>query len=236
VAIVRPAALLEASGGTGFAAAGGIVVRHGSDWRLPATVMLSGPLKRDPAGVRITPARFGMVAAYASGDTRLPFSLGIHGPLSFADPAWLWAPANVVLRGRGDPETDPVPPLDARAQLALGRNLVVRLQGGLPAWPEAWPTLPEPLASSRSRLSFSLDYTGLPDFAGIAALRLRRDGTDFDARFRLQDVQAWLAREPMDPLPPLDGSLRASRLDIAGAQLQGVEIEIDEPGIPDAGN
>ncbi len=234
VAIVRPAALVESTS-TGFAAAGRIVVQRGSDWRLPATVTLSGPLALGRDDLRIAPARLGAVAAYEAGGTQVPFSLGIHGPLLFDEAVWLLAPANVVLRGRDDPDTDPVPALDARGSLALGRRLVLRLQGELATWPAAWPALPEPLASSRSRLPFALDYTGTPDFTGIAALRLQRDAADFDARFRIQDVQAWLARDRMNPLPPLEGSVRAPRLDIGGAQLEGVEIEIDEPGIPDAG-
>ena len=234
VAIVRPAALLESTS-TGFATAGRIVVQRGSDWRLPATVTLSGPLALGRDNLRIAPARLGAVAAYEAGGTRMPFSLGIHGPLLFDEAAWLLAPANVVLRGRDDPDTDLVPALDARGNLALGRRLVLRLQGGLATWPAAWPALPEPLASSRSRLPFTLDYTGTPDLAGIAALRLQRDAAGFDARFRMQDVQAWLAGDATNPLPPLEGSVRASRLDIAGAQLEGVEIEIDDPGIPDAG-
>jgi hypothetical protein len=234
VAIVRPAALIESTS-TGFATAGRIVVQRGSDWRLPAIVTLSGPLALGRDDLRIAPARLGAVAAYEANGTRVPFSLGIHGPLLFDEAVWLWAPANVVLRGRGDPDTDPVPALDARGNLALGRRLVLRLQGGLATWPVAWPVLPGPLAASRSRLPFALDYTGRPDLTDIAALRLQRDATEFNARFRVQDVQAWLASGATDPLPPLDGSLRASRLDIAGAQLEGVEIEIDEPGIPDAG-
>lgn len=234
VAIVRPAALFDSTS-TGVAMAGGIVVRHGQDWRLPATVSLSGPLALASGGVRIAPLRAGMLATYASADTRVPFSLGIHGPLSLDGATWLLAPANVVLRGRADADTDLVPALDAHGHAAFGRRLVLRLQGELAAWPAAWPRLPEPLGSSRSRLPFVLTYSGAPDFTGIAALHLRRDAADFDARFRLQDIQAWLARDPADPLPPLDGRVHAARLDIAGARLDGVEIEIDEPGIPDAG-
>ena len=234
VAIVRPAALIESTS-TGFAAAGTIVVQRGSDWRLPATVRLSGPLALGDDELRITPARLGAVATYEAGATRLPFSLGIHGPLLFDEAVWLLAPANVVLHGRDDPDTELVPALDARGNLALGRRLVLRLHGELATWPAAWPALPEPLASSRSRLPFALDYTGSPDLTGITALRLRRDAADFDARFRIQDVQAWMVRDATNPLPPLEGSVRAPRLDIAGARLEGVEIEIDEPGIPDAG-
>jgi hypothetical protein len=197
VAIVRPAAVLQ-SARTGFAAAGSLVVQRGADGRLPATVMLSGPLLFDQA-------------------------------------VWLLAPAHVVLHGDGNPASDLIPALDARGSLALGRRLILRLQGDLATWPAAWPSLPEPLASSPSRLPFALDYTGSPDLTDVALLRLQRDAAGFDARFRLQDLQAWLAGDAKEPLPPLDGHLHAPRMDIAGARLEGVEIELDEPGIRDVG-
>lgn len=234
VAIVRPGALLQ-SASTGFAAVGRIVVQRGSDWRLPAAVTLSGPLALGRDDLRIAPVRLGAAATFESGDTRIPFSLGVHGPLLFDEAVWLLAPARVVLQGRGNPASGPVPALDARGSLALGRRLVLRLQGELATWPAAWPSLPEPMASSHSRLPLALDYTGSPDLTDIAALRLQRDATSFDARFRLQDLQAWLAGDAKAPLPPLDGHLHAPRLDIAGARLEGVEIELDEPGIHDAG-
>ena len=62
-------------------------------------------------------------------------------------------------------------------------------------------------------------------------LRLRRDATEFEASFRLPRVLDWLdAAATGTPLPPLDGRLRTPRLDIAGAQLHGVEMEFaDQP-------
>jgi hypothetical protein len=236
VAIVRPGALVQAQA-TGFATAGNIVVERGSDWRLPATVKLSGPLTLGKDDLRITPARLGVAATYESGDTHLPFALGVHGPLLFDEAVWTLSPAGVALRGRGAEASDPMPDLDARGSLALGRRLVLRLRGMLVDWPRAWPALPAPIGQSRSPLPFALDYTGRPDLSGIAALQLQRDDTRFDGRFRLQDVTGWIAADngAVSPLPPLDGKASAPRIEIAGARLDGVEITIEDPDVPDAG-
>ena len=236
VTIVRPGALVDASA-TGFAMAGNIVVARGSDWRLPATVELSGPLTLGKDDLRITPARLGVAARYESGAMRLPFALGAHGPLLFDEAVWTLAPASVSLRSRGAEASTPIPSLHARGSLALGRRLVLRLQGALDVWPPTWPALPAPLGQSRSPLPFALHYVGQPDLSDIAGLELRRDASRFDGRFRLQDVTTWIAadNDTVSPLPPLDGTASAPQLEIAGAQLQGVEITIDDPGVPDAG-
>ena len=236
VAIIHPGALVQARA-TGFAAAGRIVVERRGDWRLPATVKLSGPLIVGKDDLRITPARLGVAARYETGDTRLPFLFGAYGPLLFDDAAWTLSPAGVALRGRGAKASDPLPSLDARGSLALGRRLVLRLHGELADWPQAWPALPAPLGQSTAPLPFALDYAGPPDLSDIAALRLQRDASRFDGRFRLQDVTAWIAadNDTASPLPPLDGKASAPRIEIAGARLEGVRITIDDPGVPDAG-
>lgn len=230
LAIVRPQSLME-SRATGFALAGRATVEHASDWRLPAQLMLSGPLRLGDAPV-IAPARIGIAATYESGGTRVPFALGAYGPLRFAQALTL-APATLVAYGTRGDATDPVPRTRANAALAWQRRLVLRLEGTLAAWPAAWPTLPTPLDRSTSPLPFAFDYAGTPDLAGIARLRLARDATRFDARFRLPAVLQWLEAAGASPLPPLDGTLSTPRLDIAGAQLDGVEATLDDEATPD---
>ena len=67
----------------------------------------------------------------------------------------------------------------------------------------------------------------------IAALELRRDDTRFAARFHLPAVLDWLDSGAIgSPLPPLQGRLSTPRMEIAGATLEGVEVELDDPGIP----
>lgn len=228
IAVSQPSALVS-NIATGFAANGGVAVEH-SDWRLPATIALSGPLLIGKDDLHITPARLGMAAYYESaGRTALPFALGMHGPLRFDEATWTLAPAGFVLRGQG-----PLPTFDARGSLALGRRLVLQLDGRIARWPDAWPPLPSPMGQSTSALPFSLRYAGKADLSDIAALHLRRDATIFDGRLRAPDLLAWINADPASPLPPIDGHVTTPRLEIAGAQLEGVDITLDDPTLPDA--
>ena len=220
VAITKPA------NDAGIAAAGRVTIERG-DWRLPSTLRLSGPLHLGNDSVAMVPATLGIAARYESGDTRLPFTLGLAGPLRFDDATWVLAPAGVALRGEG-----PLPSFDAHGALALGRRLALDLDGALPRWPEAWPTLPPPVSVSTSPLPFTLRYTGKPDLSDVAALSLHRDATAFDARFRLYDVLDWTQRPGGAPLPPLEGRLTSPKLVISGATLEGVEVELDDETVP----
>lgn len=220
------------------AAAIGTITFARDDWRLPARVRLSGPmhLGGELAGgrkqvLRITPVRLAMSAVYESGTSaasdRLPFVLGVHGPLRFDGATWTLAPVGVALRGEGV-----LPTLDARGAIASGRRLVIRLAGQLPGWKDAWPALPPPIGQSASPLPFRLGYVGKADASDITTLRLLRDDTRFDGRFRLSQVLAWMkAARAGSPIPPLDGTVTAPRLEISGAQLDGVEVEIDDPDV-----
>lgn len=225
VAMTRPAS------GAGLAVIGPITIER-ERWRMPAHIKLSGPVHIGADDLRLSPAHLGMSARYQSGATDLPFVLGLHGPLLFDEATWALAPAGMVLRGglRGD---DPLPELTAHGALALGRRLLVQLQGRLATWPQAWPPLPMPIGQSNSPLPFVLDYVGKPDLSDVVDLQLRRDATRFDGRFRAFDVIDWIAvREHDSLLPPLDGRITTPRIEIAGATLEGVEITLDEPSLP----
>ena len=79
----------------------------------------------------------------------------------------------------------------------------------------------------------ALRYLGRADFSDAASLQLRRDDTRFDARFRLPEVTAWMSSIANgSPLPPLSGHLSTPRLEISGAQLEGVEVMIEDPSLP----
>ena len=70
------------------------------------------------------------------------------------------------------------------------------------------------------------------DLTDTTALSLRRDATRFDGRFRVPAVLDWTrAATAGNPLPPLDGTLSTPQLEIAGAQLQGVEVEFEGDGV-----
>jgi hypothetical protein len=132
------------------------------------------------------------------------------------------------LHGQG-----PIPAFNARGALALGRRLVLQLDGRIAQWPETWPALPAPIGQSTSALPFVLHYIGKPDLSEIATLHLERDATIFDGRFRLPDVLAWIDADKLSPLPPLDGRATTPRLEISGARLEGVEVSIDDAALPE---
>ncbi len=247
VTVIRSDALFHAHA-TGVAVAGRVSIAHADSWRLPGTIIASGPLTLGDNGLRVSPLRLGMAARFESGPTKLPFALGMWGPLHYGRGTWALAPAGIAVRrietsasvSTGEAGKNPVPALDAHGTLALGERLVLRLDGILANWPDAWPTLPPPLSASTSPLPFMLDYTGRPDLSQIAHLRLQRDTTRFDGHFRPRQLSDWTAADTSGstPLPPIQGRLTTPRLEIAGAQLQGVQITLDnaEPAdqkIPD---
>ena len=221
-------ALTKPANDAGMAVLGNITPQ-GNGWKLPAQVHLSGPLHLGEDDVSMVPAKLGMSARYVSAKSNLPFVLGTSGPLHFDEGVWALDPAVVILHGGGV-----IPDAKATGALALGRRLVLRLQGDIASWPDAWPALPPPLAGSTSPMPFSLDYVGQVDFSEIAALTLRRDDTTFDARFKLPAVLDWLdAGVGGSPLPPLQGYMKTPRIEIAGATLEGVEVEFgDELAAP----
>ena len=233
VALSRPARQAELS------ARGDLTLDHG-DWSMPTAIAVSGPMDLGRDAIRVTPVRIGIATQYVSGDQRIPFVLGLHGPLQFNDATWTLSPASAVLRGRAPTKATQqtpsvVPNLRARGRLAIGERLALELGGTIAQWPAGWPALPPPIGQSASPLPFGLAYDGSADLADITALNLRRDATRFAARFRVPAVLAWSrAASSGNPLPPLDGTLSTPRLDIAGAQLEGVEVEF-EGDVPEAG-
>jgi hypothetical protein len=228
IAVANPARL--AKGAASGVAGVGELDFAGEGWRVPSRVTLSGPLRLGKDSALVKPMRFGMSARYESDSTKLPFALGLHGPMAFNNATWRVVPMQLALRGDGT-----VPDLGARGSLSLGRQLKLHLGGEIAAWPAGWPALPPPLAQSKSPLPFALDYAGRIDLRDVATLALQRDETRFDGRFRITDVTSWAnAKAQGSLLPPLSGTLATPRLDIAGATLEGVEVELDDPDLPPA--
>ncbi|MGY1410298.1 MULTISPECIES: hypothetical protein [unclassified Luteimonas] len=218
------ATLQRPASGRGFAVVGAVTPAR-AGWRLPAQVTLSGALHWDGA-LALLPARFGAGGHFISGDTSIPFSLGLQGPLRAHDGAWTLLPAGVALRGGGL-----VPELDARGRLALGRQLLVQLDGRIAQWPADWPALPPPLGASEQPLALSTSYLGPVDFSAPLALRVERDDLRFDGQLDVPGLVAWAS--DMDRgslLPPLNGRLEADAMEISGARLEGVSIEFEDVG------
>lgn len=222
------ASLVRPASGHGFALAGP-VAPQGDGWQVPAWILLSGALHWED-GLRLLPARFGARGRLLAGDTVAPFSLGLHGPLRLHADAWTLVPAGIALRGDGL-----VPTLDARGRIAYGRRLLFEVDGRIATWPSAWPTLPPPLGASRAPLALSLAYRGAPDLSAPLSLQATRDDLRFDGRLDVPALIDW-ATAPMrdSPLPPLQGRLQAARIDISGAELEGVVLEFEDDPAPAA--
>lgn len=222
IAIARPQRLLDGRP-SGVAGVGALTLAD-AGWRVPSQVFLAGPLRLGKDSALMKPAKLGIAARYASGATVAPFRLGLHAPMAFNNATWRFVPLTLVLDGDGS-----VPDGQARGSLSVGRKLRLHLDGALAGWPDAWPALPPPLSASTSPLPFGLDYQGALAFSDSAALSLRRDATTLDARFRLPDVLAWIdAGGQGSPLPPLAGTLSTPRVELDGATLEGVDVELGE--------
>ena len=207
----------------------GDITPTASDWKMPMRIRLSAPMHWGDDGLRLTPAKLGAKVRYEgrNGDP-IPFAFGAYGPARVSTDGLHWPSLTLALRADGV-----VPNLDAVGAVEAGKELQLRLAGQIQAWPDAWPRLPKPLSDSRSPLPFTLDYVGAFDFSDVFALGVRRDATRFDGRLHVRDVLAWRdAASAGSPIPPIDGRLITPKLEIAGAQLEGVEVEIEAPSVP----
>lgn len=205
----------------------GQVALEKAQWRLPSQITLSARLSMEN-GFGLQHAVLAAKSRYVSGDTVLPFALGMAGPLRLDDRGLSLQPAGVALRGQGA-----MPTLDAAGGFALTDGLRIDLSGSLAGWPSAWPALPPPVGQSTSPLPFVLAYDGPGNLSGIAALELQRDATVFDGRFHLFEVMDWIdAAGQGSPLPPIAGSLKTPELEISGATLEGVEVQFEDPSMP----
>ncbi|HEY4530644.1 MAG TPA: hypothetical protein VIG97_10015 [Luteimonas sp.] len=209
--------------GAGASARGRVHVQ-GADWRIPAYVAASGPVRSDTGVLRVSPLRLGMSGEYRGTGAPLRMALGVHGPLRLRDGTWTLVPAALAVRGEGA-----VPTLDASGRAGFGPALLLELDGTMPHWPAAWPALPAPLDDASTPFAVTASYAGARDGSSPALLQLRRADARADARFRIADVLAWIqAGTTGSPLPPLDARASAPRIEFAGAVLEGVEIGIED--------
>lgn len=221
------AAVTKPAADAGLGVHGEVSVQSGA-WSLPMTATLSGRLHNGDDGLGLDRLRVGANATYRNGETTLPFTWGLAGPLRVHGGELRIAPLGAVVWGSGL-----VPSLESSGALAFGDMLRLDLRGALLAWPRAWPELPAPLSQSTSPLPFALAYAGRANLSDPVALELRRDATRFDGRFRIDDMLAWIDRfDRGTPLPPLQGRLSSPMIEIAGARLEGVEVEFSEDALP----
>jgi hypothetical protein len=214
------ATLSRPAEGAGLGVAGtATVVRP--DWRLALDLVLRG-VPRVGDVLTLDGLALGARAVHATRDTRRPFLLGLGGRLRY-DRRLVVEPLGLALRRGGV-----VPTLDASGRLEWRKELDLGLEGRLARWPREWPALPPPLVRPARALPFNLRYRGALDLSAPAELDLRDGATRFHARFRLPRVLDWHAAAMRGtPIPPLDGRLSTPVLQVPGATLHGVEIEIN---------
>ncbi|WP_101925845.1 MULTISPECIES: hypothetical protein [Luteimonas] len=202
----------------------GTVSVEQDDAVLSTTLEASATRVEATAGLRLSPLRVAMDARWRDGDIDLPFALGLHGTLAVESNRVRFAPVGIATRADGL-----VPTFSAGGRVALGRMFDLSLDGALARWPEAWPLLPPPIGDSDAPVPFALRYRGPTALDAPIGLRVAPPGATFDGSARIADIVAWLdAGATGAPLPAMRGSLRADRIDISGAQLDGVQIEFDD--------
>lgn len=227
LALTRPAM----NAGVGLA---GIASAITPQWRLPFTLQLSGVLRDTAGGMGLDSALLGSNVRWfdlpSSAEPELEFTVGLAGRVRYRDGGLRISPLGAALRGKGDlPEQ-----INATGSFALDDQLSLHLTGEIDEWPSGWPALPAPLADSQSPLPFVLDYEGAADLADQTRLRVSRDDVRFDGRFRVLELGPWMAQLANGtPLPPLRGTLELPRVEIAGATLTGVRLQMDDTEVDD---
>lgn len=214
------ATLVRPREGAGLGVAGAVTILR-PDWRLPMQVRLGGRPRLD-GPITLEGLRMGARARYERGRTRLPFVFGVAG-LARYDRGLRLAPVGVAVRQGRE-----LPDLDVTGRIEWARRLVLDVDGELLRWPARWPALPAPIGRPPGALPMELAYSGPVDFSGAAALVLRDRRTVFDGRFHLPALLGWIDAPPgSTPIPPIRGRIATPRLEIPGATLEGVEIEVE---------
>ncbi len=196
-------------------------------WKSQADFRLSGILREAAGQPWLERAVLGANVRYVGDGEPTQFALGLAGPARLRSGQLELKPLAVALRGNGA-----IPQLDARGEVTAGETLDLSLEGQVARWPEDWPALPPPLDSDTGPMPFSLQYAGPMNLAGIASLQVQRDATRLRSRFRLRQVTSWLGAADGDsPLPPMTGTITTPRMEISGAVLEGVQVQLQDPDI-----
>lgn len=221
----------------------------GSDWRVDSLQLELPALRQGD------PAELGAAGVFTQAATTLDFDItatlptaGLASDFDFAGKGRLRGdgldvPWTLAAAGRFDASGEttqltigalalasesPVPNLDAKGRASFGDTTAISLQGSIKQWPEGWPVLPPPMSASTSPLAYTATYEGAGDFSAPVSLVVSRDETRFEGRFVVAEITGWLDAGEIAPLPPLVGTLSTPSLEISGATLEGVSIQIEE--------
>ena len=120
----------------------------------------------------------------------------------------------------------PLPNLQASLNLSIGESLILSSHGIIAEWPKDWPALPAPLNQQTKNLPYQLNYSGRADFSDAISLKLSIGKSQFNSLLKITEVQHWVEQPEGSPLPPLQGRLDATIIQLDGVSLEGVSIEI----------
>lgn len=185
-------------------------------------LVFSGPLELAQAGLD-TPIRFEGAGHVRNETLDAPWRARLEGTMSLSGPTKTLDLPALEFEGEA-----PLPAFEGRGGLAYGETLSLRLAGTLPAWPDAWPALPEPLASAPAPITLQLAYEGASDFSTPLQLDARREGARLQATVPVPALLDWLDDNRGQALPPLTGTLEAPRLVVEGVELEGVRVTLEE--------
>lgn len=159
----------------------------------------------------------------------LPYRLALQGRFHSDEAAHTLRLSQLALDSES-PLPDFTGQLDAGLSPAVDGDLLqLSLTGELAAWPSDWPALPAPVSQSASPLQLHAEYQGADDFSGATRLALQRDDTAVDATLHWPVLKAWLDSPNAVPLPPVAFTVRSPRLELDGASMEGVTVELDAP-------
>ena len=99
-------------------------------------------------------------------------------------------------------------------------------------WPAGWPQLPFDAAKESTATSLRLDFAGTSNLQGEVELLLTRGEDRIEGELRLGNLLAWLDAPDVNPLPPLNGLIKAPRLHFDGLDASGVSLRFDEDVAP----
>ncbi|MCB1561071.1 MAG: hypothetical protein KDI75_08265 [Xanthomonadales bacterium] len=122
-----------------------------------------------------------------------------------------------------------------KLRLDPGGTLQAGLVVALPHWPKLLPALPLP--PENQSFTMKLDFDGMTDGQGKLALDIQSDADRIDGELLLGDWLGWLGADADNAwlLPPVSGSLKATRLQQGDVILTDAEIDFDDGATAPAG-
>ncbi len=155
------------------------------------------------------------------GDKPLPYQIKTAGNFASLEKSFDIKSKNLDWKSES-----PLPNLQANLEVSFGDSLAIHSEGTISEWPKDWPVLPAPMNHQTKNIPYQLDYSGKSDFSDAIRLELSVDKSQFSSTLKIADIQQWAEQKDGSPLPPLTGQFDTPLIELDGANLEGVSIEI----------